>query len=726
MRKRRWSCVALGLLLTAVASCKPITEEDPVQETVESVTATAPATAIAQQPTATADAIPQPTSSPPTPPTPAPTRGIPTLSSEQWQRIGTESTVLEIAAPAAWVNLSGRIDVSEATGKLGIIVLILADSERTGSSILAGKELSSGAFVVGFVGNVDEPVDDPEAALLQLLAGFEGSITSKGQPAPIAISLPSASSSSAVGSSEAVGAWIDIVGDPGGFFASGQEDLQARLSLFPITLLDGERVGNAQAILMQSAVTTQWNQYVDTFAVMIETLVMHNIDSGFTINEGAANVQGELLSLHPVTGRLDNGVSDIWTFDSSGSFYATLTLNPVDEDIDLTMTILGPSGETVSRVDNGYAGDTEVAADVALIDEGSYVVEVGEFFDVSGQYTLNLILGDKPLFSGQGQIRPGQGIQSELPGNARHVWTFEGTAGQEISIILTPGHDQFDAILHLYGPDGERLVALDEGFSGDAEVISGYELPVTGKYTVQVRSFAGNGGVYALTLDEGGENTLNFFDAGDLADGDIGTELLRPSEAHAWFFEGRVGDVIDVEVIPQDENLDLDIWLLDPGINKMAAEDAYAAGESESIQWTITEDGQYLVLVRDFFGEPGGYEIRFSSTLDNAPDTAGTLVYGETVTGTLGAGQSVVWRFWGDIDDVVDLTLRPLSADADLLLLLQDPQTNTVLESDMALEGEPEEIAGFKITSDGLWRVILKEFFNGETSYMLTIGRSQP
>jgi hypothetical protein len=633
--------------------------------------------------------------------------------------------VLEIAAPPEWVNLSGRIDVSEATSKLGLIVLLLAESERTGSSVLAGKELNSGAYFVGMIGNVDEPIDDPLARLAELVQGLGGTVTPIGEPALLAISFSSTDSGSGEAISEVVGARMDVVGDPGGFLTTGQEQLLTRIALFPITLRDGDEVVDAQAVLLQSAVAAQWNQYADTFALMIETLVMHDVESEFTINEGTAIVQGELLPFNPVTGRLDSGASDLWTFESDGALYATLTLNPVDEDIDLTMTILGPAGETVSRVDNGYAGDAEVAADVALIGSGSYVVEVGEFFDESGQYTLNLVLGEEPLFSGQGQIRAGQGVQSELPDNARHIWTFEGAAGQQISVILTPEDDGFDAILHLYGPDGDRLVALDEGFSGDAEVISGYELPVTGKYSLQVRSFAGNGGVYALALDEGGENTLNFFDAGDLSDGAVESETLRPSEAHAWFFEGRVGDEIAVEVIPRDDNLDLDVWLLDPSISKMAAEDSFAAGEPETIEWVLSQDGQYLVLVRDFFGQPGEYEIRFTSMLGNAPDVAGSLAYGETVTGTLSAGQSVVWRFRADTDDVIDFILTPLSADADMLLLLQDPVTNTVLESDAALEGEPEAVTGFTITSDGFWHVIVGEFFEEAASYTLSISRSQ-
>ena len=75
-----------------------------------------------------------------------------------------------------------------------------------------------------------------------------------------------------------------------------------------------------------------------------------------------------------------------------------------------------------------------------------------------------------------------------------------------------------------YGPDGQRLVALDEGFSGDPELLSGFALPTTGEYAVLVRSFSPQGGPYTLSLDEGEQPIANFYDAGDLVYGDVRPE----------------------------------------------------------------------------------------------------------------------------------------------------------------------------------------------------------
>jgi hypothetical protein len=168
------------------------------------------------------------------------------------------------------------------------------------------------------------------------------------------------------------------------------------------------------------------------------------------------------------------------------------------------------------------------------------------------------------------------------------------------------------------------------------------------------------------------------------------------------------------------------VWLLDPDVNRLVVEDRFSTGEGESFERQLSQDGQFLIMVRDFFGETGAYSIEFTSRKAHIPSDAGTLAYGITVTNTLAARESALWRIWAETDDVITIRLDPLEPDVDVVLVLQDPLANTIVEVDDELAGESEVIGGFKITADGQWRLLVKEFFNNQGDYTLTVERRQP
>ncbi|MCA9919584.1 MAG: PPC domain-containing protein, partial [Anaerolineales bacterium] len=489
------------------------------------------------------------------------------------------------------------------------------------------------------------------------------------------------------------------------------------------TTLAGNLSQQTQALFIMSATSEQWLQYQDTFEKMASSIVLHNIYADIVIQDGSANVLGSLGQQDLVNGELIANVKDVWTFSLPGPRYANITLSPDNKDIDLILSLISPTGQTVTRIDNGYAGDTEIMIDNLLLDSGLYVVEVSEFFGAAGRYTMSLVLTEEPLFGGGGRLSLGQTIQSNMARGGQHIWTFNGNAGEVVSIVLTPAN-QLDAILDVYGPDGTRLAALDEGFSGDAEVVSGLELPLTGEYDILVRSFAGEGGSYSLSLDEGGESIANFYDAGDLIFGQTAHETLRENEAHAWFFNGRSGDNVFITVNPLTPNLDLDVWLLDSNVSRLAEQDAFLAGESETIDFVLPENGQYVVLVRDFFGESGQYEVSLRAKAVTPPDEAGTVMYGTAVSGTLNAQQSVVWYFNAADGDEIDIKLTPSNSNADLLFIVYDPEGNQIWSVDAAQAGDIEQVLAYPIMSEGRWSVVIREFFGEAVSYTLEIDKN--
>ncbi len=712
MNKHDWPHLILGLFLTAVVACRPITEEDPNILVTELAPVTIPATAIASQPTVTPTTLTPvstrtstPVNTAPPQPTAVPTRDL----RQDWHVAGDETTGMQVAVPPDWLNLSSQLDVATATNQLGLTTLFLVDSERTGASLLSGKSIEMGAFVMGVMSSQDSSLASPRGLLNTLLTQLGVSIVNN---------IRSVTAASAAG--PVAGAMADILGDPVGFPAVDGQNFQVRLLLFPMVQAEEEGVTN-QVILLMGAAADDWARYDELFNRIAATAIVYEEQANIAIGAGNVNVVGELQNTVPVQAALSVGMQDVWTFTASDGRYATLNLVADSADLDLRLTIFDASGQVVTTVDNGYTGDTEIAADILLMKDGRYFVEVDEFFDKAGRYTLSLNLNDEPLYSGGGRILIGQTIQSHLP-PGQHLWRFTGTAGQIVSIVLIPDDEKLDGILNLYGPDGRRLAALDEGFSGDAELISGFSLPVTGEYTIFVSSFADAGGAYSLSLDEGGEFTQNFYEAGDLFYGDVRQENLQSLEVHAWYFTGQASDMVTIKVMPLDPWLDVDVWLLDENVERLAAQDQFLAGEAEIIHATLPAEGQYVILVRDFFGEVSRYEIELNGTMGQPTQYAGMLSYGESVGAALPSETPIYWLFSGSQGDVIDVTLTPVD-DVDFLFSLQDPAGNVVAQVDAASLGDAEQLSSFTLTANGNWRIVVETFFAEGGAYSLLVER---
>jgi hypothetical protein len=702
MQKRGVPYLVIGALITAVASCHSPTDNGDLTtlepEWVETV-------AIAGQGEST------PTISPAESPTPSPASTM--ITADDWQLLGSDRAGLSLSVPPTWVNMSDQIDVPSMGNRLGINLVFAADSERTGRSLLAGKSFGEGAYVSGLVvGPPASAAADPAAALVELLSAAAPSAVRLTAVAPVA-------------SANGVGGYSVDVGDgPIGLNVSGLNDLRTRVALFMLPAADSG--SPSWIVILCSAPGALWEQYVGIFDRMLQSARVFDVAPGVAAQEGNVIVRGELeAGRDAVAATLERDVNDVWTFTTAGARYASLFLNPEDAQLDLTLTLLGPDRQTIARVENGFAGVMESTTDVLLAQPGEYIVEVSEFSHDSGGYTLSLVLADRPQYSGGGPIVFGQALQGALPVNGQHHWVFPGVARQRVSVVVEPGERTLDAILELYGPNGQRLLGLDEGFSGDPEIISGFELPANGEYTILVRSFSSQGGPYTISLDEGDRPIANFYDAGDLTYGTLRQESLQPQEAHAWFFQSKAGDHVLIRVTPLSANLDPDVWLLDAAVERIAAVDAFAAGEPETIELTLSRDGQYIVLVRDFNGEPGDYEIILGAAPVATPELVGALSYGDAVIGLVKPGTSVVWTFNAQVGEVVDVAVQPMDLSSDIVVQLQSPNGLAVLDVDEGSAGDDEAINDFVVSEAGTWRLVLREFFGESADYRLALNRGR-
>jgi len=707
MQKRDLPTLVFGILITAVASCRPTTELPAANPTLEpAVTAAA----------ASLPETPGPDDAPAMPTIPS-AAGPTTTPADGRQPLGSDRAGLSLRIPPDWVNLSDQIDIPAMGNRLGINLVFAADSERTGRSLLAGKSFAGGAYVTGLVVTPPTAAADPAAALVELLTAA----------APTAVRLTPVMP--LVSTNDVGGFVVEVADGPIGLAHvaaspnAAPNELRTRVVLY--TPLPGD-APPTWIILLLSASTDRWTQVAATFDEMLATVRVAGVRPGIVAQEGNVVVRGQLEGDQAQVGAtLEPAVNDLWTFTVAANQYVSLFLAPTEPPLDPTLTLLGPDRQTITRVDNGFAGVTESITDLLLTQPGVYIVEVSDFYGAAGGYDLSLTIAAQPRYSGGGPIAFGQTLQGQLPAGGQHYWVFPATAGQRVSVVLEPGASTFDAVLDLYGPDGLRLAALDEGFSGDPEVLSGLALPTTGEYAVLVRSFSPQGGPYTLSLDEADQPIANFYDAGDLAYGEVRPESLQRQEAHAWFFQGRAGDHILVRVTPLGPALDPDVWLLDANLERVAAVDAFAAGEPETIELTLAADGQYIVLVRDFNGDPGDYEIALGAAPVATPENAGALSYGDSIIGSIKPGTAVAWSFNAQAGDVINVDAAPAESSSDLVLQLRGPDGLTALEVDAASAGMGESVNAFVVPTPGTWRVILREYFGQTTGYRLALGRAR-
>ncbi len=626
-----------------------------------------------------------------------------------WLGIGQSANSLRLEVPPSWVDLSSSLTPETALSPLGVIALLATDSVRTGMGMLAGKEVNGGGIALALVTQVDLPPSVPIAGLGSVLARLETAVV------PL-------SDITTIQAGGLTGAVIDVAGMPLPGLRQTFSEPRTRLLYF---LAPGPTpLRSTQVLFLFSASAAQWPDLDATFARMSQTAVLPPMHASLIMANGALRFFGApAQSLSQPTEfsatSLPN-LPDMWLLPIETPAYLNLAVSPLSQYLDPVAMLFDPKGKPVAHLNNGYTGYRERATDIFLPSPGLYLLVISDFASQSGRYALEVQLSSEPAFSGEGRIRLGEGVQSALAAESRHIWRFSGTAEQFINIVVQPGSEKLDPILNLYGPDGTRLVALDEGFSGDAEVVAGFQLPLSGEYAIYVSSFASAGGSYTLSISEGRDRTANFYDAGDLLLGQTRQETLRPHEAHAWFFNGRADEEIVVRVTPLTAVLDLDVWLLNPNIERVAAQDLFMAGETETLRHRLRQSGEYLILVRDFTGQPGMYEISLEPAPTAVPAYVGTLSNGEPVTGSLPEGQTSFWLFSGPEGAKVNIALEPAETGRDVVLILQAPDGSLALRVDDGGDGIAEQITDFTLTTSGQWRILLQEFYGAPVSYTLT------
>lgn len=195
---------------------------------------------------------------------------------------------------------------------------------------------------------------------------------------------------------------------------------------------------------------------------------------------------------------LDANRIDSWSSEFSGEEgFRLYAIAPPPAD--LILSFIKDGQPIIDRRNAVPAGSPEVIDATALAGEGVYEIHVATQGGGATQYAIlaNFDSDFPVLFNGF--ITPGSPRNDlQLPLDASHFWFFTAEAGDTITISATPDAAA-DLYFELFGPDGEPLEAMDEGFEGEAEVLE-VELTEPGMYAIMLFDLAGVPMTYDLSL----------------------------------------------------------------------------------------------------------------------------------------------------------------------------------------------------------------------------------
>ena len=463
-----------------------------------------------------------------------------------------------------------------------------------------------------------------------------------------------------------------------------------------------EQVGIAIAICPDEL----WDDHADTVDAILESIELFE-GTGFDFG---GEYRGDLEYGDRIGDEFLDGNPHAWLFSGSAGEYVTIILTPLGEDMDVAVHLLSSDDTLLAEMDDAFSGESEILLNYELPADDEYRIVVQEFFDLPGEYELELQGSDEPLGAitppgaiEQGELVLDETVEATLAEGEEHAWfLYSAGVGDMVNITLTPEEGQdMDMTLSVIAPDGIREVdELDDASSGSAEVAQCLVLAEPGDYIIIVDEYWDVPGEYSLLVSPCEEQASQYdlVEAGTLSIGELVMETLGEEEQHGWTFEAVAGDEIDIFLSPVSEGMDMALSLTAPNGNMLLEQlDLTSSDEVEEILGLeLSLDGDYTVIVEEFWEQPGDYTliVNYAGASEYELIDMGEIAYGEKKQGELLGGQYVhTWFLEGTAGDVVTIVVDPLTDGVDVQLGLLDPDGELLLDLDDGGMDEKEMIA---------------------------------
>jgi thiol-disulfide isomerase/thioredoxin len=331
-----------------------------------------------------------------------------------------------------------------------------------------------------------------------------------------------------------------------------------------------------------------------------------------------------------------------------------------------------------------------------------------------------------PLDYGQQVV--GQITNEEWQQNYR----FEGQAGDEIVIDLIASEDEFDPLVVLLGPDGERIAENDDGPNWpDSQIIT--TLPEDGTYTIAATRF-----LEADGLEYGGF-TLRIATPEQLANDSSAAIALLPDipmsarlsttrTRHSYLLNARAGQQVTLSLEHNSPGEEVFIEVRQGASERIVPyttiedttfsttfEAPASAEYSVYISRSSSSDAEPIVFTVTATIEGEGEKIQPEET--DIQTATEELTYGDTVRDTIDDESfEQTYTFTGEEGDIITIRMEAAEDSAldPLLHLLLPSDDEPVVNDDASPSTRDAEISAFSLPASGEYTIIATRY-NGET-----------
>jgi hypothetical protein len=390
----------------------------------------------------------------------------------------------------------------------------------------------------------------------------------------------------------------------------------------------------------------------------------------------------------------------LYTFTGSEGDTVNIRMNRESGDLDPYLRLMDSEGVTLIENDDDETVENtrdSYISNFQLPTAGEYTIAATRFQEelgtLTGDFTLTLTTGteavptEAPAVDGT-LLTYGDTVEGTITQESFAInYTFEGKAGDVVSIRMTAEEASLDSFLILQSSSGETLIDNDDEPGGVRDsLIDAFELPADDTYTIIATRYqeelGGTEGDFELSLDavsegERAADTTPTPFAGTMpeVDGFIGfSDFISgtiDSENPIRYYGLQViaGQTVTLSTSELDDGLDILFVLLDPKGKPLAYNDDSSRFSNtpmlDNIELPV--DGQYtLVVARSPHRSPtmsGAFTV-FASEGSGSSTSIATLpvvvTFGETYTAEIARfGREAAFTFSASAEDTISFSLEP-------------------------------------------------------------------